>query len=613
MYTSKSKIMKKESEESYFRLFKKAYHKCKEAVNVYLFGLAYILTYISSALEAISLGLVVPLLERVIYEKEASDMGIIQQILDYLPSKETSDIIIFVAIMIFASVVLKNLFSYVAGWIQRVMSNNIDHTLRTRIMKEYMHRDFLFFEKSQVGDLSFTLNLSAVFSNLLEMFHVTLKNVFFCLSYAAVMIYISPNISLFIGITFIPVYLVFRWIKKLVEKIAEETVQVGSKFSIKTLEILSAIRLIKTYASEEDESRRYGDLSKKSRDLAVKLGNRTSLVGVVEEPIMTLGIMLLAGVAFFYFMENTKGGIAGFMAFFVILRRFEFALRNTITGLTGIAQQKPRMSKFLKSFKKEEWMIIKPGDKKFKGLKRGIDFKNVDFSYENNGDHVLNNINLKIPKGKTTALVGESGSGKTTLAMLIPRLFDLKKGEILIDSINVKKYDLVSLRKNMGIVSQDVEILSRTVKENICFGLERKVNKKELIEVAKKAQIYEFIKSLPDKFDTLLGERGMDLSGGQKQRISIARAILKNPSILILDEATSALDTETEREIQKAIESAFKGKTVIAIAHRLSTIENADKIVVIEKGNIVEHGGFKELLKKKGRFYHFWQIQTSIE
>lgn len=605
--------MKKESEESYFKLFKRAYHKCKEAVNFYWFGIAYILTYFASALEAVSLGLVVPLLERVIYQKEASDMGIVQKIIDFIPSKETSDIIIFVAIMIFAAVVLKNIFSYTAGYIQRRLSNNIDHTLRTKVMREFMHRDFLFFEKNQVGDLSFTLGLSGVFSDLLERFQGTIQNIFFCLSYATVMIYISPSISLFIGLAFIPVYLIFRLIKKIIERISREAVEVGSKFSVKTLEILSAIRLIKTYASEEDENIRYRDLSLKSRDLNVKLGNRTSLISVVEEPIMTLGVMILAGVAFFYFMENTKGGIAGFMAFFVILRRFEFSLRNAITGLGGIAQIKPRMSKFIKSFKKEEWMIIRSGDKKFKGLEKGIEFKNVNFSYENGGDHVLNNINLKISKGKTTALVGESGSGKTTIAMLIPRLFDIKEGEIQIDNMNVKKYDLVSLRKNIGIVSQDVEILSRTVKENICFGLERKVSKKELIEVAKKAQIYNFIESLPDKFESLLGERGMDLSGGQKQRISIARAILKNPSILILDEATSALDTETEKEIQKAIELAFKGKTVVAIAHRLSTIENADKIVVIEKGNIIEQGGFKELLKKKGRFYHFWQIQTAVQ
>jgi len=411
----------------------------------------------------------------------------------------------------------------------------------------------------------------------------------------------------------LPIYFVSRWIKNVIVEFSKKMIEVGQNFNVKKLEILSSIRLVKTYASEKDELEKYNKLSDKAKDLGIQLGNRSSLIGLLNEPIMTLGLMILAGIAFFYLLDSTKGGIAGFMTFFVVLRRFEWDTKALITSITMFPAQKPYLKKFMDSLRRERWMIIKSGNKKFTGLKKSIEFKHLYFGYDDHADYILKDINLKIEKGKMTALVGESGSGKTTIAMLIPYLFEYHKGKILVDGVEIKKYDTSSLRKKMGIVSQDVEILSRSVKDNICFGIDREVSEEKLVKIAKKAKIYNFIESLPNKFDTLLGERGTNLSGGQKQRISIARAIIKNPDILILDEATSALDTETEREIQKSIETIIKGKTVLAIAHRLSTIEHADKIVVIEEGRMVEQGTFKQLLRKKGKFYNYWKIQTEVE
>jgi ABC-type multidrug transport system fused ATPase/permease subunit len=312
-------------------------------------------------------------------------------------------------------------------------------------------------------------------------------------------------------------------------------------------------------------------------------------------------------------MSSTKGGIAGFMAYFVILRRFQSELQSLVSSVPDFAQTKAPLKKFLSVFNEEPWMVVKSGKKQFTGLKKEIKFKDFCFKYNDENGYVLKDINMSIEKGKITAIVGPSGSGKTTIAELIPRMFDYDKGKILVDGVEIKEFELKPLRKNIGVVSQDVAILSRTVRENICYGLERKVTDEELIEAAKAANIYDFIKNLPDKFESMLGERGANLSGGQKQRISIARAMLKNPDILILDEATSALDTETEFKIQESLDRIFKGRTVLAIAHRLSTIKNADKIVVLEKGQITEQGTFKELLKKKGRFYHYWEIQTELE
>lgn len=603
--------MEKEVEDSFFKLFRQAYGKCKESLNLYFLGLSYIFSYISSALEAISLGLAAPLLERVIYEKEKSDIGVIQSAIDYLNLTETNKIIAAVALMIFGAIVLKNIFAYSSGWLSRIVTNNVNHALRTKMMNEYLHRNYLFFERNKIGDLSYTLNLSGAFVTVLTRIQTMLKAAFFCISYALMLVYLSPKISIFIVFAFLPLYFIARSLREMLYSLSKKTVEIASRFNSKTFEMLSSVRLIKSYASEDKEQKKYSDLSKESKDLAIKLGNRSSLVGVLEEPVMVLGVMALAGIAFFFFLDDTKGGIAGFMTFFVILRRFEFQLKGLVTQFTTFIQLKPKLKKSLSAFDTKNWMTVKSGNAKFRGLVKGITFKDVNFRYTEHGDYVLHNINLSIKKGKITALVGESGSGKSTMAMLIPRLFDSYEGKILVDDLDIKKYDLMSLRKNIGIVSQNVEILNRSVRDNLCFGIDYRLNDKDLISIAKKARIYEFVKNMPNGFDTLLGERGMDLSGGQRQRVSIARALIKNPDILILDEATSALDTETEKEIQEVIEEALKGRTVIAIAHRLSTIRNADTIIVLEDGKIIEQGGFDELLKKKGRFYHYWQMQSS--
>jgi len=603
----------KEVDESFFKLIKEAFRRYKEPVNWYFLVMSYILSSISSALEAISLGLIVPLFERVINENKTSDIGIVQKVLDYFSITKTSDIIIAVAIMIFVAVVLKNVLGYVAGWLHRIVNANIGNFLTKRIMKEFVTRDMLFFERKKIGEITYSMGLSGTFPGLIDSFFDMSHKAFFCIAYAVVLFYLSPKICLFIVLSFLPMYLVSKWVKKMIVEMSKKMIEIGQNFNIRKLEILSSIRLIKTYASEKEELKRFNQLSDQSKNLGIKMGNVGGLLGLLNEPIMTLGLMLLAGISFFYFIDSTKGGIAGFMTFFVILRRFEWEMRSFITSVAMFPTQKPYLKKFLDSTRREGWMTIKSGDKKFTGLKKSIEFKHLYFGYDDHADYILKDINLKIEKGKMTALVGESGSGKTTIAMLIPYLFEYHKGKILVDGVEIKKYDTSSLRKKMGIVSQDVEILSRSVKDNICFGIDREVSEEKLVKIAKKAKIYNFIESLPNKFDTLLGERGTNLSGGQKQRISIARAIIKNPDILILDEATSALDTETEREIQKSIETIIKGKTVLAIAHRLSTIEHADKIVVIEEGRMVEQGTFKQLLRKKGKFYNYWKIQTEVE
>ena len=246
--------------------------------------------------------------------------------------------------------------------------------------------------------------------------------------------------------------------------------------------------------------------------------------------------------------------------------------------------------------------------KELNNVKGSIEFKNVSFGYNDKDKEVLSNINLSIKEGEKVALVGPSGGGKTTICNLIPRFYDTTQGSIYLDNNDIKKVTLKSLRKNIGIVQQDVYLFAGTVYENIAYG-DPNATREQIIEAAKLAGAHEFISELKDGYDTYVGERGVKLSGGQKQRISIARAFLKNPPILILDEATSALDNVTEMQIQKALENLSRGRTTLVVAHRLSTVKNADNIIVIDKSGIIEQGNHNELIKKNGVYANLYQYQ----
>ena len=261
--------------------------------------------------------------------------------------------------------------------------------------------------------------------------------------------------------------------------------------------------------------------------------------------------------------------------------------------------------------RQDDKVYLENGTIPFSGLEEAIDLVSLDFGYDVD-EPVLRDITLSIKKEQTTALVGGTGAGKTTLVDLIPRFHDPTRGQVLIDGVDLRELEINSLRHRMAIVSQDTFIFSNSVRNNIAYGMED-VDEAAIREVAQQANAWDFIQELPEGLDTLLGDRGVRLSGGQRQRIAIARALLRDPEILILDEATSALDSLTERLIQESIEKLSKGRTVIAIAHRLSTIARADKVVVLEQGQIVEQGGYQELLDKRGKLWEYHQIQYELD
>ncbi|WP_242491896.1 ABC transporter ATP-binding protein [Miniphocaeibacter massiliensis] len=367
---------------------------------------------------------------------------------------------------------------------------------------------------------------------------------------------------------------------------------------------LLGVKVVKSFANEEQEIRKFNEGNEEFLD--IKKETYTHMAGYQMVTKIFDGVMYLAVIVFGgIFLINgslNPGDLVAYVLYVntllaTVKRIVEFA-EQFQRGMTGI-------ERFVELMDQDIEIFDEPDAIELKDVKGDIVVDNISFHYHDNEDIVLNDISLDIKRGTNVALVGPSGGGKTTLCNLIPRFYDVDKGKITVDGKDIKELTLKSLRSNIGMVQQDVYLFSGTVFDNIEYG-KPGASREEVIEAAKLAGAYDFVMSLPNDFDTYVGERGLKLSGGQKQRISIARVFLKNPPILILDEATSALDNRSEKVIQKSLEKLAKGRTTLTIAHRLTTIQNADKIIVLTEGGIVEEGNHKELMEKKGYYYNLY-------
>ena len=373
-------------------------------------------------------------------------------------------------------------------------------------------------------------------------------------------------------------------------------------------ETLSSIRIVKAFANEKNEVSKFSKESKNYFKLLLRRGRLDLLAGPITESFgVVIGVILLWYGGTEVLMQrglNPEDFIRFILILFSILGPIKQMGNVNLRIQTGYASAE-RIFSLLDTPKD---IIEHSNPVQLKSFNNHIEFKNLSFEYEESEGLVLSNINFKINKGEVVAIVGPSGAGKSTIADLIPRFYDPKDGEILIDQENIKKLSLASLRKNMGIVTQDVILFNDTIKNNIAYA-QPKATMDSIKNACKAANALEFIEEIPEGFEAIIGERGVKLSGGQKQRIAIARALLKNPPILILDEATSSLDTESEKKVQTAIEALLKDRTALIIAHRLSTVQTANKIITIEKGRISEIGTHDELYSNDGLYRKLYDIQ----
>lgn len=538
-----------------------------------------------------------------------------QMILNDEQLNENYMVILYIGILLLIVYVVKAFLNFIIQYWGHKVGVLIQSDMRRDLFSKFEKLPFSYYDNNKVGTL-----MSRIINDLMdisEMAHHAPEDVFLSLitligSFIMMVLTVNYKLALivFLIVPLIVIYASYR--KRKMSKASKNMrIEVG-KINASVENSLSGIRVTKAYVNDNYEKNKF----------------EKSLIGFQNTRMKSYKQMGLffSGMNFFtdfmYFLALITGGV--FYAFsidgfshpqYTAYILYITMMINPIRTLTNIFDQIQNGMTGFERFQeimdeKEEYQNLDGVE--FVGLKNKIEFKNVSFNYENKEEkEVLNNLNFVIEKGKTTALVGPSGGGKTTICHLIPRFYIQDSGNIYFDEIDSSCFQLSSLRKKIGIVSQDVFLFSGTIKENIAYG-NLNATDEEIIEASKKANIHDYIVSLEHGYDADIGERGVRLSGGQKQRISIARAFLKNPDILILDEATSALDTVTELLIQEAIERLSKGRTVLVVAHRLSTIKNADKIIVISQNGIEEVGNHDELINKKGQYYELYNAQFKL-
>jgi len=537
-----------------------------------------------------------------------------KQYLDYIVTTTSEEKGPQAALLIMVSLVilmffLKNIFNYLAMYYVTFLRNGTLKDLRLAIYEKVIHLPLSFYSEKRRGDvmIRMTNDVGEVQFSFLSILEIIIKEPLTIISVIVTMFYISTKLTIFVFI-FIPVSgfiisLIGKSLKRKSNRVQQET---GIFLSIID-ETLSGLKIIKSYNSEDNFQEKYKESAQKLYKFSNSLINRNNLSTPISE---FLGIVVIAILLWFggtmVLIEHSLDGIQfiTYMGLAYQILTPAKALSKASYTLKGAMAAADRVLEILEQPNAIE---NKPGAIVKESFEDKITIENINFRYED--ENVLKNFTIEVPKGKTIALVGQSGSGKSTIANLLTRFYDVQEGSIKVDGIDIKDIEMKSLRHLLGLVTQDSILFNDSIRGNVALG-KLDATDEEIIEALKIANAYEFIKDLPEGIYTNVGDAGNKFSGGQKQRISIARAVLKNPPIMILDEATSALDTESEKLVQVALENMMQNRTSIVIAHRLSTIQKADNIIVMQKGEIVEQGTHTELLSKNGTYSKLVMMQS---
>jgi len=527
-------------------------------------------------------------------------------------AKGKLEALIFICVSVSVLIFCKNFFRYMAMYFLAPIRNGVVRDLRNKLMKKALHLPLSYYSDERKGDIisRMTTDVQEIEWSIMQTLELVFREPLLILISLIMLINISPYLTLYVVLLLPVAGLIVSVVGKSLKKSAIKSKAVyGTLFSIME-ETLGALKVIKAFGAEKFVHKKFADTNQQHFKLAVSIYRKTDLASPISESVVVMVLMFVMFLGGTMVLTDNTLSAASFMGYFAVASQILPPIKQITVAYNniqkGIASEE-RIEKILDA----DLKIHEPiHPKEMTKFEKDITFHNVSFAYTK-GDYgyVLKNIQLTIPKGKTIALVGQSGSGKTTLADMLPRFYDPSIGEILIDDVNLKELSLKNLRSLMGVVSQEPVLFNDTIHNNIAFGLEG-VSRADVIQASKIANAHEFISKMTDAYDSNVGDRGSKLSGGQKQRISIARAVLKNPPILILDEATSALDTESERTVQDALNSLMKNRTSIIIAHRLSTIIHADEIIVLHQGQIIERGNHLELLALNGTYKRLFEMQN---
>ncbi|MFN6321703.1 MAG: ABC transporter ATP-binding protein [Bacteroidota bacterium] len=512
-------------------------------------------------------------------------------------------------IIIISAIVLKNIFLYGALYMLTPIRNGIINDMRNDMFDKIVQLPIGFFNEQRKGDIMsrLTNDLQDVEFSTISFLETFFREPILIFCYLFAMIHLSPELSLFL-LLFLPVSgLIIGRIGRSLKKVSSG-VQIKLGDILSTIEeTLGGIRIVKAFNAEFQQLEKFKQENRELLSIKNRSIRRRDLASPVSE---TLGIVSVCCVLYYggRLVLKTEVGLSGqdFLTFIVIFTQVINPLKSFSTASYNIQKGAASIDRIQQLIHEEQAVKEKADAQPIANFNKTIELRNVSFFYTDK--QILKNINLTIQKGQTIALVGSSGSGKSTLADLIPRFHDCTEGEVLIDGIDIKNYKIKDLRNLMGIVTQEPILFNDTIKANISLGNKSAVSD-QIKEAANIANASSFIEKKEKGFDTVVGDRGSKLSGGERQRITIARAVLKNPPILILDEATSSLDTESEKWVQDAIYKLMKDRTSIIIAHRLSTIKHADEIIVMDGGSIVERGRHDELIQRNGIYSRLVSLQ----
>ena len=494
------------------------------------------------------------------------------------------------------------------GWIGR----SVISALRRDVFKKFLMLPSKFIETHSTGPMlsRMTYNVEMVAESVTTVVTVMVRDILTVCAAIGVMIYQSPRLFVFVMILLPVVAILIRILGRAFRRYSGRIQDSIGEVTQVTDEILTGNRVVKIFGGYDYEMDRMIEVDERNKKQNLKLIRSRALGVAVTQIIFGIGV---SGVVYAAGLESVNGDLSpgSFISFFGAMMLMLQPMRR-ITNVNSVLQRGIAAGESL-------FRIIDEPDEENSGIYRAenvkgtVEFRHVGFSYGDEKTQVLQDVSFKVEAGKTIAIVGHSGSGKSTLVGLLPRFYDVDSGEILLDGTPVQEYELTALRSNISLVSQDIVLFNDTIANNLAYGQLRQRSRAELLQAAEAAHVIDFVKDMPDGFETMVGDRGILLSGGQRQRVAIGRALLKDSPVLILDEATSSLDTKSERRIQEALAALMADRTTLVIAHRLSTVENADEIIVLDQGRIVEAGTHKELLAANGLYGALYNLQFSDE
>ncbi len=540
---------------------------------------------------------------------EGAKDAVKERLLSYFASDSPTSVLGKICVALLVVFFVKGVFAYLQGLLMISVEQRVIRDLRNALFDRLTSLSLSYFHGQRTGQLisRITNDVVMVRRALVATFTSLFREVLLTVLYLGLAFWISWRLSL-ITLAVFPVIAILigkfgQRLRKRSRRIQEKMADVTSTVQ----EAISGIRVVKAFGMEDYERRRFYRNTAEFYRATIRMELLSVLASPLTEYLGVIGVVVVLWVGGRQVLLNGSVSADWFLIFLAAILSTMQPLRKVSRANSDLQMGLAAATRIFEVLDTVPRIATAPGATDLERFERGIVYEDVSFSYDT-GDEVLTSIDLEIDRGEVVAVVGPSGAGKSTLLDLLPRFYDPTEGRVSVDGCDVREVDVASLRRLMGIVTQETILFNDTVRNNIAYGLEGALDE-EIETAARAANAHDFISAMPHGYDTEIGERGAMVSGGERQRIAIARAILKNPPILIFDEATSSLDTESERLVQEAIEHLFKGRTVLLIAHRLSTIRNADRILVLDGGRIVESGTHQELLDARGRYRHLYDMQ----